>query len=189
MLGGILSILAACMPTPQLARNCAGSRAIAGCRALAAGYRFGIDASAANLPSPETPLQGGCLCGDVRFEITAPLISASYCHCTHCQRRTGTGSSANGRVPQEGFRLLQGEEQLRSFQPPEGVPKLFCGTCGSALFSGEPLVDREVAVRLGALDHDPGIRPQSRQFVESAAAWEPIPEDGLVRYPRSSREF
>ena len=177
------------MPTRRLAGNSARSRALAGWRALAAGYRFGIDASADSLPSPDTPLQGGCLCGDVRFEITAPFISASYCHCTHCQRRTGTGSSANGRVPQEGFRLLQGEEQLRSFQPSEGVPKLFCGNCGSALFSGEPLADREVAVRLGALDHDPGIRPQSRQFVESAAAWEPIPEDGLVRYPRSSREF
>ena len=150
-----------------------------------AGYRSGIAANDDTLPSPEKPLQGGCLCGDVRFEITAPLISAGYCHCTHCQRRTGTGSSANGRVPQAGFRLLQGEEQLRSFRPPEGVPKLFCGTCGSALFSGEPLVDQEVAVRLGALDRDPGIRPQSRQYVESAAPWEPIPEDGLARYPRS----
>ena len=71
-------------------------------------------------PSPETPLQGGCLCGAVRFQITAPFISAGYCHCTHCQRRTGTGSSANGRVPQEGFQLLQGQEQLRAFQPPVG---------------------------------------------------------------------
>jgi hypothetical protein len=61
-------------------------------------------------PSPATPLQGGCLCGAVRFEITAPFLSAGYCHCTHCQRRTGTGSSANGRVPRSGFRLLQGAE-------------------------------------------------------------------------------
>jgi hypothetical protein len=88
-------------------------------------------------------------------------------------------------VPQEGFRLLHGEERLRSFQPAEGVPKLFCETCGSALFSGEPLADREVAVRLGTLDRDPGIRPQYRQFVDSAAPWEPIPDDGLERHPRS----
>ena len=64
-------------------------------------------------PSPERPLQGGCLCGAVRYEITAPFLSAGYCHCTRCQRRTGTGSSANGRVPQAGFRLLQGAEQLK----------------------------------------------------------------------------
>jgi hypothetical protein len=136
-------------------------------------------------PSPDAPLQGGCLCGAVRFEITAPLRSAGYCHCTHCQRRTGTGSSANGRVAQAGFRLLQGETRLRAFRPESGVAKLFCETCGSALFSGEPLNDEEVAVRLGALDGDPGMHPQYRQFVDSAAPWDRIPEDGLPRYPRS----
>jgi hypothetical protein len=135
-------------------------------------------------PSQSNPLQGGCLCGAVRYEISAPFSSAGYCHCTHCQRRTGTASSANGRVPREGFRLLQGEQQLRSFQPPEGIPKLFCSTCGSALFSGAPLSDAEVAVRLGTLDRDPGVRLEYRQFVSSAVTWEPIPDDGLTRYPR-----
>lgn len=136
-------------------------------------------------PSAAQPLRGGCLCGAVRFEITAAFLSAGYCHCTHCQRRTGTASSANGRVPQEGFQILEGAELLRSYQPEGGVPKLFCANCGSALFSGDPFSDAEVAVRLGALDRDPGIRPQYRQFVGSAASWEPIPEDGLERYRRS----
>jgi hypothetical protein len=136
-------------------------------------------------PSPAEPLQGGCLCGAVRFEISRPFVSAGYCHCTHCQRRTGTASSANGRVPQEGFTLLQGAEELRSYQPEGGRPKLFCASCGSALFSGDPFSDAEVAVRLGTLDRDPGIRPQYRQFVDSAASWEAIPQDGLERYPRS----
>jgi|SRR5271165_2934938 len=137
------------------------------------------------MPSSQEPLQGGCLCGGVRYEITAPLSSAGYCHCTHCQRRTGTASSLNGRVPQEGFELLQGGELLRAYQPPGGRPKLFCADCGSALFSGEPLTDEQVTVRLGTLDGDPGIRPQYRQFVASAVEWEPIPEDGLPRYQRS----
>jgi hypothetical protein len=136
-------------------------------------------------PSPDSPLQGGCLCGAVRFELTAPLASAGYCHCTHCQRRTGTGSSANGRVPASGFKLLEGAEELRSFKPPTGVPKLFCGRCGSALFSGDPFSDDLVAVRLGALDGDPAIRPHYRQFLRSAAPWEPVPEDGLERHSAS----
>ena len=134
--------------------------------------------------SPQRPLQGGCLCAAVRYELTAPLISAGYCHCTHCQRRTGTGASANGRVPRAGFRLLSGADQLRSFRPSEGVPKLFCSTCGSALFSGDPFGDEEVALRLGTLDSDPGIRPQYRQFLDSAACWERIPKDRLSRHPR-----
>lgn len=137
-------------------------------------------------PSPDSPLQGGCLCGAVRFEITAPLLSAGYCHCTHCQRRTGTGSSANGRVPQAGFRLLQGEQALRAYAPASGKPKLFCAGCGSALFSGDPFSDEQVAVRLGTLDGDPGIRPQYRQFLDSAATWEPIPDDGLTRHGGSA---
>jgi hypothetical protein len=136
-------------------------------------------------PSPSAPLQGGCLCGAVRFELTAPFISAGYCHCTHCQRRTGTGSSANGRVPREGFRLLQGAEQLRSFTPGGGVPKIFCAACGSALFSGDPFSDSEVAIRLGTLDADPGIRPEYRQYIRSAVPWEQIPDDGLTRHEAS----
>jgi hypothetical protein len=88
-------------------------------------------------------------------------------------------------VPQDGFTLLQGAGELRSYQPAGGRPKLFCASCGSALFSGDPFSDAEVAVRLGALDCDPGIRPQYRQFVDSAASWEAIPQDDLRRHPRS----
>lgn len=140
-------------------------------------------------PSSETPLQGGCLCGAVRFEITAPFLNAGYCHCTHCQRRTGTGSSVNGRIPQDGFELLSGAELLSSFVPAAGGrPKVFCMQCGSALFSGEPLSDEHVSVRLGTLDRDPAIRPEYRQYVDSAASWETIPDDGLTRYP-GSRPF
>ena len=140
------------------------------------------DPPPATSPSPSAPLQGGCLCGAVRYEITAPFISAGYCHCTRCQRRTGTGSSANGRVPRAGFRLLQGEDHLRAFTPPTGVPKLFCETCGSALFSGDPFSDEEVAVRLGGLDRDPGIRPQWHQYLDFVAPWEPLVQDGLERH-------
>jgi hypothetical protein len=130
-------------------------------------------------------MRGSCLCGAVRFEVNGPPVSAGYCHCTHCQKRTGTASSANCRVAQADFRLVGGAELLRSYQHEVGVPKLFCSICGSALFSGDPFSDAEVAIRLGAFDGDPGVRPQYRQFVESAAPWEPIPQDGLERYPRS----
>lgn len=137
-------------------------------------------------PATDTALQGGCLCGAVRYEVSAPIISAGYCHCTHCQKRTGTGSSANCRVPQHGFQLLSGADQLRSYRPPTGVPKLFCSICGSALFSGDPFHDEQVAIRLGTFDQDPGLRPHYRQFVDSTAPWEPVPDDGLERHARSS---
>lgn len=111
-----------------------------------------------------------------------------YCHCTHCQRRTGTASSINCLVARESFRLLSGAEELRAYKPPTGVPKLFCATCGSALFSGDPFTDERVVIRMGTFDADPGVRPQYRQFVDSAVSWEPIPDDGLPRYPRSGQQ-
>jgi len=40
-----------------------------------------------------------------------------------------------------------------------------------------------MGVRLGAIDGDPGVRPEARQFVAYAAVWEPIPGDGLPRFP------
>src|SRR5579859_333971 len=127
------------------------------------------------------PYTGHCLCGGVRFEVTAEPASASYCHCTRCQRRTGTAASAQGRIAPGSLRITRGEELVRAFRPADGFAKMFCGECGSALWSQSP--DGGVmSVRLGAFDTDPGIRPSLHQFVAYAAPWEPIPDDGLPRY-------
>ena len=131
---------------------------------------------------PELPLTGGCLCGAVRYEVTEPLVSASYCHCTRCQRRSGTAASAQGRVAPGALRVTQGAELVREFAPEDGWAKCFCGECGSALWSRDPSSEL-MGIRLGAFDEDPGVRPQFRQFVAYAAAWEPIPDDGLPRFP------
>jgi hypothetical protein len=130
----------------------------------------------------DLPLTGGCLCGAVRFEVTEPLVSASYCHCTRCQRRTGTAAAVSGRIVPGSLRILSGEELLRSFDPPDGFSKVFCSGCGSALWSRNPKDPDVIGVRLGAVDGDPGLRPSYRQYVAYAAAWEPIPDDGLPRF-------
>ena len=133
------------------------------------------------------PLRGGCGCGAVRFEVTAPLVSANYCHCTRCQRRSGTAASANAAPQRGSFRILQGADSLSAWRPPGGFEKWFCSQCGSALYSCDPNDAERMSVRLGAFDADPGIRPRVRQFVAYAATWEPIPDDGLPRYEESSR--
>ena len=129
-------------------------------------------------------LTGGCLCGGVRFEIDAPLVSAGYCHCTRCQRRTGTAASVSGRIAPGSLRVVSGAELVRALDPGHGgFLKEFCTTCGSALWSRSPEDPERISVRLGVVDGDPGIRPSYRQFVTYAAAWEPIPDDGLERFP------
>lgn len=133
--------------------------------------------------SSEHLLTGGCLCGGVRFEVTQPFVSASYCHCTRCQRRTGAAASANARVAPGSFRVTAGEALIRSWAPGDGFEKAFCSVCGSALFSRNPDDPEQIGVRLGTIDGDPGIRPDHRNFTAYAAVWEPIPEDGLRRNP------
>jgi hypothetical protein len=126
---------------------------------------------------------GGCLCGGVRFEVDEPLGLASYCHCTRCQRRSGAAASANVGVPASALRVSRGGELVREWTPPDGGwPKAFCGACGGALWSRKD-DGSHFGVRLGTFDADPGVRPSYRQFVAYAAAWEPIPEDGLTRFP------
>ena len=128
-------------------------------------------------------LTGGCLCGGVRFEVPEEALGAAlYCHCTRCQRRTGTAASANVRVEPGAVRVVSGEELVREWTPGDGFAKAFCGECGSALFSRPPDSESFVGIRLGAFDRDPGVRPQWRQFVAYAAPWEAIPDDGLPRH-------
>jgi hypothetical protein len=128
------------------------------------------------------PLTGGCGCGAVRFEVDQPPTAAVYCHCTRCQRRTGTAAAASARVEPRSVRVVRGEDRLRSWAPEGGWLKVFCGDCGSALFACDPDSAEVRAVRLGAFDGDPGVRPSARQFVAYAAPWEPIPDDGLPRF-------
>jgi hypothetical protein len=128
-----------------------------------------------------TVLTGGCGCGAVRFEISAPLVSAAYCHCTRCQHRTGAATQASGETVRGSFRVVRGEEHLARWRP-GGLEKVFCGSCGSHVMAQDGADHEVVMVRLGAIDGDPGIRPSLRQFVAYAAPWEPIPEDGLPRY-------
>lgn len=127
-------------------------------------------------------VQGGCLCGAVRFELTEPPLASGYCHCTRCQRRTGTASSVSAFIQPASLRWLQGEDLVRGWLPPQdGAEKCFCGNCGAHLLSRSRDGER-VGIRMAAFDSDPGVRPSYRQYVAYAASWEPIPDDGLPRY-------
>jgi hypothetical protein len=128
-------------------------------------------------------LTGGCACGTVRFAIDAPLGRATWCHCTRCQRRTGAGASANARIAPGSLRITAGEDRIGAWEPDGGRAKLFCRDCGGALFSRDPARPEVMGVRLGTIDGDPGVRPSGHQFAAYAAAWEPIPDDGLPRWP------
>jgi hypothetical protein len=138
------------------------------------------------MPSPDAPLTGRCACGAVAFEVRAPFHSASYCHCKRCQRRSGAMWSLNAAIAAEDVALVRGRDALRSWDPGDGGwPKVFCGECGGHLYSDGGGM---LGVRLGALDGDPGVRPQWHQWLDSSPDWYAIPDDGLPRFPRGRED-
>jgi hypothetical protein len=134
------------------------------------------------MPSPDAPLAGSCACGTVRFQVTEEFSTAGYCHCTRCQRRAGTPWSMNGMVSGAGVEILEGAGAVRYWRPPDGLAKAFCAHCGGHVWSGEPGSSEVVGVRFGALHGDPGIEPRWHQWLDSAPAWFPVPDDGLPRF-------
>ncbi len=78
----------------------------------------------------------------------------------------------------EQFELLHGEELIRVYGKGQGAVKAFCSVCGSSLFGGHWPEGRQVSIRLGAFDGEPGIRPQFHTF----APWDEITDD-LPQYP------
>ena len=110
-----------------------------------------------------------------------PLVVAAYCHCKRCQRRSGTAAGASACTAPGSFRVTQGAELIRCWQPEDGYAKCFCSTCGGGLWSRREGED-SVWIRLGGVDGDPGIRPSQRHHVAHAAVWEPVPDDGIPRY-------
>ena len=114
--------------------------------------------------------------------MNGPFEDAGYCHCTRCQRRTGGSAEVSARTRQESFRVTQGEDEVKVYWPDEAVGDAFCSVCGGALWSLSPQ-EQTISLRMGTFDTEPGVPLTYRQFVNYAAPWEPIPDDGIPRYP------
>jgi hypothetical protein len=127
-------------------------------------------------------LQGSCLCGGVRFEVTEPFAIVTQCHCTSCKKLSGGVGTVSGGVSTDAVRILEGNDLLRTYQPEEGVAKTFCSVCGSNLFGGGWPTSPRTSVRLSALDSPFDGKPEQHIFVRSVAAWETLPDDGAPRF-------
>ena len=87
----------------------------------------------------EFPLNGGCQCGTVRYVITAEPVVLFACHCTACQRVSGTAFGMGLVVAPGAFRLTRGAPKSvdRIAESGNTVTAWFCPDCGARLFSGE----------------------------------------------------
>jgi hypothetical protein len=127
-------------------------------------------------------IDGGCLCGGVRFRISGKLGPAGYCHCKQCQRASGSAFAANAPVRAKYFAFVAGEDLVREYESSPGKFRAFCSRCGSPVYSRRTTEPERRRIRLGTLDGDPERRPAGHVWVSAKAPWHAI-TDSLPQFP------
>ena len=113
------------------------------------------------------PVSGSCFCGDVSYEVSAPLQNARSCHCSRCRKAFGGAASAYAEVQGNSFKWTAGREKVKFYGSVPDWQLAFCRSCGSALAG---VHNNEVhGVTLGTVDGDPGIELAMHIFVASKA--------------------
>lgn len=117
---------------------------------------------------------GGCLCGSVRYVLTAEPLKVALCHCTHCQRTSGSSFSVNVLIPSVHVEI-QGEmaEFLDRSDSGALVRRCFCPNCGSSLMSILAPETGLIAVKGGTLDDRTVLLPDVEFWRRSAQNWLP----------------
>jgi len=116
------------------------------------------------------PLEGGCLCGAVRYRIARPVISAGICHCRTCRRAAGAQSVGWATVAADGFAWLAGDPARFASSP--GVTRTHCAACGTSLtWQREP---GSIDVTLGSLDSPEALPPAEEIWLAHHVPWEPL---------------
>ena len=132
--------------------------------------------------SDDHKVQGGCLCGLIRYEVASIGSRMGHCHCSMCRKFHGAAFATLGEAKVEDFRWLSGEQHLRSFVAPNGTTRKFCEHCGSSLiFAPANDTGELVEFSLGTLDSDIELRPDAHIFTRFGASWYEI-ADNLPRY-------
>ena len=118
-------------------------------------------------------IEGGCFCGETRYEITGALCNARSCHCSQCRKAfSGAGSAYAELSPNALFSWTSGFENLKAYESVEGWGLMFCAKCGTTLCG---IYQEEVrGVTLGSVDGDPCVEIEKHIFVGSKAPWDHI---------------
>jgi len=133
------------------------------------------------------PATGGCLCGAIRYTVTAPLANIAACHCSNCRRISGAGSSHNAIVPSTGFAITQGTpKRYQDTAAASGnvLYRHFCDNCGSSLYSQRAKNPEFVVLKVGTLDDASGMRIAMNIWTESAYPWMHI-DAAAVNHPQN----
>ena len=125
------------------------------------------------MSQPNLPLEGACRCGRVRIRISAPPMLTMACHCTGCQRMSGSAYSLSAAIPTAGFAVTEGEPVVAGFTPEAGHH--FCPDCMTWMFTRPQGIDFFVNVRPTMLGDTDWFSPFIETFTSEKLAWAATP--------------
>jgi hypothetical protein len=125
-------------------------------------------------------LRGRCLCRAVAYEIAAPLVAASHCHCESCRRAHSAAFVSWATAAAASLRVTAGEDRIVRYTSSLGAHRSFCGTCGSPLFMRYDAEPSLAWVAFASLETPSPRLPDRHYSFEERAAWFPF-EDALPR--------
>lgn len=132
-------------------------------------------------------LQGGCLCGAIRYEFQGQPVRAFVCHCTDCRRSGGSFFHYGIMLPKAQFSVT-GEPACYVTKSDAGrlIERYFCGRCGSGIWNELEFAPEGVVLKGGTLDaHSEALAPTAEVYVSSRSVCCSFDKIAL-HYPQSS---
>jgi hypothetical protein len=132
-------------------------------------------------------IDGGCHCGAIAYEAEIDPDKVSICHCTDCQKITGTAFRVTVFAPESDFRILRGlpKEYLRTAESGNRRANGFCPDCGSQLYATSAGDGPKVyGIRLGTSRQFAELPPKRQTWHRSAMPWLP----GFEGIPTSDKQ-
>jgi hypothetical protein len=122
--------------------------------------------------------EGGCACGALRYRLASAPLFVHCCHCSNCQRQTGSAFVVNLLIEADRVEVLAGAPQPVDVPRDDGsVQRIFrCPHCQVAVFSEYSRPEVRF-VRGGTLDEPTDIRPDVHIYTRSKVAWVALPDD------------
>ena len=122
---------------------------------------------------PALPMDGACRCGRVKIRISAPPMLTMACHCSGCQRMSGSAYSLSAAIPTEGFSVIEGTPVVAGAEPRIGHH--FCPDCMTWMFTRMPGFDFFVNVRPTMLSDTGWFTPFAETYTSEKLAWAETP--------------
>jgi hypothetical protein len=120
---------------------------------------------------------GSCFCGAVKYRLTSAPMFVNCCHCTDCQRQTGSAFVINAIIELDRIELLAGAPEPIAVPTDSGRPHDIyrCPSCKTALWSDYGHRPMRF-VRVGTLDDPGALPPNAHIFLRSKLPWVRIPD-------------